>query len=81
MNNKTEQVKQNEIVTKQQVRFGKPVIENTRIAVEDIYNLLKAGYEIKDIPGQFPGITQNGITKGLETKTQKNTKIGNTYNI
>lgn len=45
------------IVIKQKVRFGKPCIKGTRIAVTDILNLLRAGYTLADIPTQYPGLT------------------------
>lgn len=45
------------IVIKQRVRFGKPCIKGTRVAIVDILNLLRAGYSIADIPAQYPGIT------------------------
>ncbi|MFH1564860.1 MAG: DUF433 domain-containing protein [bacterium] len=45
------------IVIKQKVRFGKPCIKDTRIAIVDILNLLRSGYSITDIPTQYPGIT------------------------
>lgn len=45
------------VVIKQTVRFGKPCIKGTRIAVTDILNLLQRGYSIDDIPKQYAGIT------------------------
>lgn len=45
------------IIIKQKVRFGKPCIQGTRIAITDILNLLRAGYSIEDIPEQYQGIT------------------------
>ena len=50
-------IKPVDIVIKQEVRFGKPCIKNTRIAVADILNLLRSGYNITDVPEQYPGIT------------------------
>jgi len=47
----------NNIVIKQSVRFGKPCIKGTRIAITDILNLLQRGYGLKDIPAQYAGIT------------------------
>lgn len=40
-----------------EIRFGKPCIKNTRIAVADILNLVRAGYSIHDIPKQYPPVT------------------------
>ena len=45
------------IVIKQKVRFGKPCIKNTRIAITDILYLLQSGYNLTDIPKQYPGVT------------------------
>ncbi|MFH1456567.1 MAG: DUF433 domain-containing protein [Patescibacteria group bacterium] len=47
------------ITVKQTVRFGKPCIKGTRIAVTDILNLLKEGYNLQEIPNQYEGITVN----------------------
>ena len=54
--NKVTTIKPAGIVIKQKVRFGKPCIKGTRIAITDILNLLRIGYAIKDIPSQYPGI-------------------------
>lgn len=45
------------IVVKQNVRFGKPCIKGTRIAVTDILNLLQRGYGLGDVAVQYPDIT------------------------
>ena len=45
------------ITVKQTVRFGKPCIEGTRVAIADLLNLLQMDYVIKDIPKQYPGVT------------------------
>lgn len=47
----------NGIIIKQAVRFGKPCIKGTRIAVTDILNLLQRGYALSDVPGQYAGVT------------------------
>ena len=52
------------------VRFGKPCIRGTRIAVVDILNLLTAGYHIEDIPKQYPGITRADVVAALEFATR-----------
>lgn len=49
-----------------EVRFGKPCIRGTRIAVVDILNLLRAGYTIKEIPKQYPGITKKDVIAAIE---------------
>ena len=48
------------------IRFGKPCIRGTRIAVEDILNLLKAGYTFREILKQYPGIKEEDIKASLE---------------
>ncbi len=45
------------IVIKQKVRFGKPCIKGTRIAITDILQLLQSGYALNEIPKQYPDIT------------------------
>ena len=45
------------IVIKQETRFGKPCIKGTRIAITDILYLLQSGYNIEDVPKQYPDIT------------------------
>ena len=56
--NMKETIKIPTIVTiKPEIRFGKPCIKGTRIAIADILNLIRAGYAINDIPSQYPPIT------------------------
>ncbi len=44
------------------IRFGKPVIKHTRIAVKDIVDLVEAGYEYTEIIKQFnSSITEEQI--------------------
>lgn len=52
------------------VRFGKPCIKGTRIAVVDILNLLAAGYTIQEIPKQYLGITQQDVLAAIKFATQ-----------
>ena len=54
------------ITVNPQIRFGKPCIRNTRIAVVDILNLLAAGYTIEKIPKQYPGLTKNDVIAAIE---------------
>ena len=49
-----------------QVRFGKPCIRGTRIAVADILHLLAMGYTIDDIPTQYPGITRQDAVAAID---------------
>ncbi len=48
------------------IRFGKPCIQGTRIAVEDILNLLKTGTTVTEIPEQYPGITREDVGAALD---------------
>ena len=48
------------------VRFGRPCIGGTRIAVEDILNLFKAGYTFEEILKQYPQIEKADIIASLE---------------
>ena len=52
------------------IRFGKPCIRGTRIAVGDILNLLAAGYTVEDIPKQYPGITRADVGAAIEFATR-----------
>ena len=54
------------IVIKPEIRFGKPTVANTRITIEDILNLLKAGYTVNDIPKQYPSVTSNATVAALD---------------
>ncbi|HAI74385.1 MAG TPA: antitoxin [Candidatus Moranbacteria bacterium] len=54
------------ITVKQSVRFGKPCIKGTRIAITDLLNLLQMGYAIKNIPEQYPGVTVNKAKIALD---------------
>ena len=53
-----------------EIRFGKPCIKGTRIAVSDILNLIASGYALEDIPNQYPGITKEGVLAAIEFATQ-----------
>ncbi len=55
-----------QINIKQTVRFGKPCIKGTRIAVTDILNLLRKGYDLKEIPNQYQGITVNKAKMAID---------------
>lgn len=49
-----------------EVRFGKPCIKGTRIAISDILNLIAAGYSLEDIPKQYPQITKEDVISAVE---------------
>ena len=52
------------------IRFGKPCIKGTRIAVGDILNLLTGGYTVDEIPKQYPGITKKDVIAAIEFAAQ-----------
>ena len=52
------------------IRFGKPCIKGTRIAVGDILNLLASGYTIEEIPEEYPGIRKKDVLAAIEFATQ-----------
>ncbi len=47
------------------IRFGKPCIKDTRIAIADILSWLASGLEIKDIIEDFPQLKKNDILAAL----------------
>ena len=53
------------IVIKQTLRFGKPCIKGTRIAITDILNLLQRGYSIDNISTQYPSVTTTDVKTAL----------------
>ncbi|MBU1088380.1 DUF433 domain-containing protein [Patescibacteria group bacterium] len=48
------------------IRFGKPVIRGTRVAVADIIGLLKAGYALEEIPEQYPELKMKDVLEALD---------------
>ncbi|MCF7916460.1 MAG: DUF433 domain-containing protein [Candidatus Omnitrophica bacterium] len=58
------------IVVDPKIRFGKPCIKGSRIAVSDILNLIASGYPIEDIPKQYPGITKKDVVSAIEFASQ-----------
>jgi len=64
------------IVIDPKVMVGKPVIRGTRLTVEYILNLLAHGATVREILGEYEGLTQEDIracllfaTKSLESTT------------
>lgn len=60
-----------------EIRFGKPCIANTRIAVVDILEWLASGMTYEDIYEDFPQITKEHILAALSfaAKRENLTKI------
>jgi uncharacterized protein (DUF433 family) len=54
------------ITVNPKIRFGKPCIRGTRIAVEDILNLIKAGYTFDKILKQYPELEKKDIVSALD---------------
>ena len=49
-----------------EIRFGKPCVKGTRIAVSDILSLLAAGYAIEQIPEQYPTVSKKDVVAAIE---------------
>lgn len=58
------------VIVNPTIRFGKPCIKGTRIAVSDILNLLGAGYTIEEIPEQYPSINTKDVLAAIEYASQ-----------
>lgn len=58
------------IVIKQEVRFGKPIIKGTRVAIEDILGLLESGYRVDEIPKQLPTVKLAQVKQALRYTAQ-----------
>ncbi|KQS34112.1 DUF433 domain-containing protein [Dyadobacter sp. Leaf189] len=60
-----------------QVRFGKPCITGTRIAVLDILGWLANGMSYDDIMADFPSLTREDILAALAfaANREENTRI------
>ena len=68
---------QERIVINPEVRFGKPCIFGTRIAVWDILGWLASGMNYDEIITDFPELTKNDILSALAfaANREENTKI------
>lgn len=53
------------IVIHQDIRFGKPTIKGTRIAVQDILGWLASGMSKEEIMEDFPQLNDNHIRAAL----------------
>ncbi|WP_345244751.1 DUF433 domain-containing protein [Nibrella saemangeumensis] len=59
------------------IRFGKPCIKNTRIAVQDILNWLASGMTYEEIIEDFPELSVEAIRAALAfaADTERRTKL------
>jgi uncharacterized protein (DUF433 family) len=65
-----------ELITIQpEIRFGKPCLINTRIAVYDVLGWLATGMSFTDIISDFPEITQEDIQACLAYAADREHKI------
>ena len=53
------------------IRFGKPVIAGTRIAVEDVLGWFAAGMTVDEIMYDFPELNKEQINACLEYQKQQ----------
>lgn len=68
---------ENKITINPKIRFGKPCIANTRVAVVDILEWLASGMTYDEITEDFPYITKEHILAALAfaAKREQVTKI------
>jgi len=57
------------------IRFGKPCIKGTRIAVYDVLSWLAAGMTFDEIIGDFPELTQTDILACLAFAADREHKV------
>jgi uncharacterized protein (DUF433 family) len=63
------------------IRFGKPCIKGTRLAVEDILNMLKAGWKIEEILQEYPELTKRDILAAIEFATKTTQLVKDLANL
>lgn len=66
---------QNIITRNPEVRFGKPCIRDTRIAVYDILNWLANGMTSKEIIADYPELVEEDIFACLSYAAEREHKI------
>jgi uncharacterized protein (DUF433 family) len=66
---------QNYITIDSRVRFGKPCIKGTRIAVYDILGWLASGMSIAEIIDDFPELTNADVLACLSYVSEKERKV------
>ena len=65
----------NAITINPNIRFGKPCIIGTRIAVQDILGWLAAGMSVQEICEDFPELTEASIQAALGYAADKERRI------
>jgi uncharacterized protein (DUF433 family) len=58
-----------------EVRFGKPCIKDTRIAVSDILNWLASGMTYREILDDYPSIKEEHIKAALMFAAQREAMV------
>jgi len=69
------EVKTQSIVNDSKIRFGKPTIKGTRVAVTDILTLMEAGYELDEIPKQYKNVTLSQIKHAVDYARKASRKL------
>lgn len=64
-----------------EVRFGKPCIKGTRLAVEDVLNMLRAGWTIDEIFQEYPDLTKKDILAAIEFATRTTQLVKDLANL
>jgi len=54
------------IVADPKIRFGKPTVRGTRIAVEDVLRLASRGLSTSEIVAEYPNLTEADVRAALE---------------
>lgn len=54
------------IVADPKIRFGRPTIRGTRIAVEDVLRLASRGLSTADILAEYPGLSEEDVRAAHE---------------
>lgn len=65
------------IIIDPQVRFGKPTIRGTRIAVGDVLSYLAGGMSEEDILADFSQLTREDIRACLAFAAERERRLGN----
>jgi uncharacterized protein (DUF433 family) len=66
---------QNHITIDSRIRFGKPCIKGTRIAIYDILGWLASGMTIAEIVDDFPELTNADVLACLSYVSEKERKV------